>query len=321
MANGTLDGVNSGAIVKKVMDEFKAVTKYNFNWCDSGTVNTNNDPKTLATAMAFLSIKYGVDTLVTPLVDVNAERNNDFASNFTLYIDQSTVTYSKSYYQDGAWEHYTHDVLSKNIKNTIKNYAASQNMTCPDSVLQKNVEAIALFEKLLATSYSASDDSRRDFTRWINPYMVSEVNYTFADWATYVSQLSTLTDTQFVDTGKVDDYLLLVAEPTALQGFDAYYQKAKTIDLIVKYFYYRLLVTQTDFMVDHSLNGYAPLYHESGRLGEKTKMRDPFVSAVNPETIQIDCAEATQDYLQYANARVFTEALYKTDAARQKIRT
>jgi membrane metallo-endopeptidase-like protein 1 len=317
--------IKNGSVVKTVLDEFKALTNYTFNLCETATQNTNSDPVTMANALAFLSIKYATDTLVTPLVDVNAKRNPMFAANFTLYIDQNTVTYSKPYYLPGAWEAYTKDALTKNAMNLVSSYASSVGMSCPPAKLQQTIAKIVDFEHSLATDFSTDETTRRNFTRWINPYNASDVNglASFADWPTYVNQLSTLTNTNFTSLATVNMYKLLVTEPTKLTAQNNYFQKTGMIDTIVKYLYYRLLLSQSQFVYSRpsTKNSYIPLYPESGHhVGQKNRKIDPFITPTIINQTEMSCAQATQDYLQYANARVFTEALYKTDVQRQYIR-
>jgi predicted metalloendopeptidase len=320
-SNNTLPEIKNGMVVQTVFDEFRAITNYTFNLCETASQNTNADPVTMAKALAFLSIKYGVDTLVTPFVDVNAQRNLSFAANFTLYIDQNTVTYAKPYYQPGAWEAYTQKTLTANAMKLVSNFAASRNITCRPNALKKNIDAIVNFEHLLATNYSTDETTRRNFLRWINPKKVSEIPYTFADWKTYVSELARLTGVPFTTPTTVSDYMLLIAEPDMIAALNDNGIPIEGIDIIVKYFYYRLLLSQQSFVYSPPNSTYVALYHESGHaLGQKTKKQDPYVSKINVDNTAISCAEATQDYMQYANARVFTEALYKTDSERQKIR-
>lgn len=319
-SNNTLPEIKNGSVVKAVLDEFKTLTNYTFNLCDTSSQNTNNDSQILAKALAFLSIKYGVDTLVTPFVDVNAERNDAFAANFTLYIDQNTVTYAKPYYQSGAWTSYTRTELTKNARMLVKNFAASVNMTCKTDSLNKNIDDIVKLEYLLATNFSTDDDTRRNFSRWINPMKVRDIPYKFVDWATYISQLSNYTGVPFVNTTTVNDYLLLIAEPDMIQSLTNYLPMLG-IDRVVKYLYYRLLLSQKQFVYTPSGTSYTALYYQSGySLGEKNKKQDPYISKVTVDDAAISCAAETQDYMQYANARVFTEALYKSPDAREYIR-
>uniref|UniRef100_A0A914Z0G5 Uncharacterized protein n=1 Tax=Panagrolaimus superbus TaxID=310955 RepID=A0A914Z0G5_9BILA len=324
-SGNTLPEIKNGSVVKNVLDEFKALTNYSFNLCETGSQNSNNDPVTLANALAFLSIKYGTDTLISPFVDVNAKRDPHFAANFTLYIDQNTVTYSKPYYLPGAWEAFTKNALVKNAMKLVSNYTSSIGMTCPPAKLKNTINAIIEFEHLLATSFSTDETTRRNFTRWINPMNVSEIKTlaTFVDWPTYVNQLSTLTNVNFTSASTVNNYRLLISEPTMLKALNDYFPKAG-IDLVVKYLYYRLLLSQQQFVYvpPSTKNNYIAMYSEEAghHIGQKTMKKDPYVSLTIINQTEMNCAEATLDYLQYANARVFTEALYNSDFQRQHIR-
>uniref|UniRef100_A0A914YUI3 Uncharacterized protein n=1 Tax=Panagrolaimus superbus TaxID=310955 RepID=A0A914YUI3_9BILA len=237
--------IKNGSAVKNVLDEFRGVTNYTFNLCSTASQNTNTDSVTLANALAFLSVKYGTDTLITPFVDVNAERDPQFAANFTLYLDQNTVTYSKPYYLPGAWEAFTKNALITNAMHLVSSYAASIEITCPPAKLQQNIKAIIEFEHILATNFSTDETTRRNFTRWINPMTVGDIkNFaTFVDWPTYVNQLSSLTNANFANAATINDYKILISEPSMLADLNNFIPHAG-IDLVVKYLYFRLLLSQ-----------------------------------------------------------------------------
>ena len=315
-------GIKDGSIVKAVLNEFKTLTGYSLNFCDMKASNKNADPKVLAKALAFLSVKYGVDTLVTPFIDVNAKRDPNFGAGYTLYIDQNTLTYSKGFYQAGTWEKYTQKTLKSNMLTLFKNYFASINQECRENVLEFNVGEILDLEHSLGTNYSVDETTRRNFTRWINPTQVANITYGFADWATFIDELSKLTGTNFVETAKIPNYWVLISEPDALEKLETFIGEVG-IDTVVKYFYYRLLLSQQDFVYSAPEGtDYIKLYHESAHIGrqKRSEEKDPFVSIMTDGEIRIACAESTQIYMQYANARIFTEALYPTPEAREHIR-
>uniref|UniRef100_A0AC35F5B4 Peptidase M13 N-terminal domain-containing protein n=1 Tax=Panagrolaimus sp. PS1159 TaxID=55785 RepID=A0AC35F5B4_9BILA len=213
----------------------------------------------------------------------------------------------------------------------LTDYTSSINLECDDLALEYNIRRLIKFEYLLATNFSTDDTTRRNYSRWINPIYVKDIPYKFADWTTFIGLLSIETETYFVDNNNIGDYLLNIAEMDSLAKLDSYITK-DTMDIVIKYFYYRLLLSQNQFIYSSPKTRFVKLYpDETGHIGKAQngrtiKLKDPFMTAAAKlnstqiRDIHRECAEETLNYLQYANARVFTEALYKNEADRESIR-
>uniref|UniRef100_A0AC34GS60 Uncharacterized protein n=1 Tax=Panagrolaimus sp. ES5 TaxID=591445 RepID=A0AC34GS60_9BILA len=317
----TFAEIKDGSIVTNILKNFESLTGYKFNWCDMNAVNNNsNDPKILAKALAHLSIEFGVHTLVTPSVDVNPKRDQRFASNFTLTLDQNILTYRKPFYQPGAWEKVTYPKLKQNMLQLFKDYTKSIGMECKIGVLEYNIENALEFEHLLATNFSASDDLRRNDSRGINPMAVGDIPFGFMDWETYVSEISDLSRVYFLNESDTENYWIMMSEPAMIEKLEQYFPEVG-MDTVVKYLYYRLLLSQKMF-IDTTDDKYIPL-QKSGKIGRKQKNqggKDPFASRFGDKDSDksSDCAEDVTTFptFLFAIDRIFTEALYPTPAER-----
>uniref|UniRef100_A0A7E4UZ13 Neprilysin n=1 Tax=Panagrellus redivivus TaxID=6233 RepID=A0A7E4UZ13_PANRE len=315
LANDTLDG----SAVNDVIEDFKNATGIAFNWFDGADAVKTINSTQLAQALAYLSVNFATDTLLTPFVDVRP--NNDFKTKFpkgfVLYIDQNTVTYSKSYYQEGAWN-ITEPDLSSKITTLLQTYAAQRGENVTDlSAINK---ILTLEQQLANVPYSADDTSRRNYVRWTNnTKSVKEANgdakLNFIDWNTYVSSLAKFTGVDFATD--VDNYNIMIAEYEAISKLP---DLLKDSDLIAKYLYYRLLASQSSYInVAKTVEEYESIVTEDLQIGRKLKRKDPFKPIVSVNDNDIECARQTLEYLQYANARFFTEFLYPTADARTSI--
>uniref|UniRef100_A0AC34Q1X1 Uncharacterized protein n=1 Tax=Panagrolaimus sp. JU765 TaxID=591449 RepID=A0AC34Q1X1_9BILA len=312
--------IKDGQVVKSVLDEFSTYTGLAFNWFDNSAAN-KPDSKTLAKALAFLSVKYGVNTLVTPLQDTNP-RNDSRFKGYVLYIDQNSAFYSKSYYQPGAWTK-TLPAYTSNAVALFKNYGDSIKANYNIHDVAKSIDAVIDFEHTLATTYSTDDITRRTFLRSWNPTTVSAITAKFLDWNTYVSEIASLSGVNFVDSSTVANYYVSLFEPTQITNMDTFLNTVNG-DTIVKYLYFRLLLSQQEFVyVGNSTSKYVRVYpreETSHEIGRRFPRKDPFESAETDFTPR-QCAYETLANLQYANARVFTEVLYPTQDSRTKIKT
>uniref|UniRef100_A0A914Z5S1 Peptidase M13 N-terminal domain-containing protein n=1 Tax=Panagrolaimus superbus TaxID=310955 RepID=A0A914Z5S1_9BILA len=319
-----------GSIVTEILKKFETLTGYKFNWCDMNAINNNaGDPKILAKALAYLSIEYFVDTLVSPSVDVNPKRDSRFASNFSLNFGQSGLTFLKPYYQPGVWEKFTYPTIKKNMLQLFKDYANLVGIECKLGVLEYHIENAIEFEHNLAMNFSATDDELRNNSREINPMEIGEIPYQFLDWKIYVSEISNLTGVNFIDESEIEKYWIMMSEPKKMEELEKYLTKVG-MDTVVKYLYYRLLLSQVDDLV-YENDKYIPLQkfetsnfgggqkRKNGNINKFDEDDDPFMSKFgdkDSEAAEIRCTSFTMSYFSYANSRIFTETLYPTSAAR-----
>uniref|UniRef100_A0A914QZB5 Uncharacterized protein n=1 Tax=Panagrolaimus davidi TaxID=227884 RepID=A0A914QZB5_9BILA len=318
----TFAAVLDGSIVSGVLDKFEQATGYKFNWCDMKAENTNSDPTILAKAVAFLSFHFGVDTLVTTYVDVNPKRDQRFTSNYSFSFDQNTVTFEKPYYQAAeTWNKYTYPTLKRNMLKVLKDYTKSIKMNCEIGVLEYHVENILKFEYLLATNFSANEDLRRNASRNVNPVTIGNIPYEFFDWKYLITEISNKSGANFVDNSDVDDYWILMAEPEAMKKLNDYLPEVG-MDTVVKYLYYRLLLSQKKYIDSDSNEEYIPLYPRKAkqrRRGRKSRaFKDPFISKFGDvkASQSITCVEETIEWFGMPNGRILTEGLYPTAEAR-----
>lgn len=318
--------IKDGSVVQTILDEFKTYTGLEFNWFADTTQSAS--PAILAKAMAFLTIKYNVDTLVTPFIDVRPNTTlSSVFKGFALYFDQNSLFYLKSYYQGGAWD-ITRPTYLNNAKKLLKDFAKSRDIeNVNDDRLEATIKKMLDLEFTLANSpYSANDTIRRQYGRWVNPTKVSDIKYNFLDWKQFTQSLNDLSGVNFIPKNtKVDDYHVSIAEPDALKKLDDNF-KTFDQDLIVKYLYYRLLAQHAAFVPSQNASTrYERLYPEQGlshALGQRLPTPDPFEEKadVDPHQVMINCVVETLNLMQYSNARVFTEILYPNDDARKIIR-
>ena len=316
--------IKDGKFVKSVLDEFASYTGLSFNWFDNSKP-TSIDGATLAKALAFLSVKYGVDTFVTPIVDVNPKKS--VFKGFALYYDQSTFVYANSYYLPGAWN-LTYPKYQSNANKLLQNYGTSIGAHFDSTKIQQSVDAILEFENIIANQYTANDTIRRNYTSSWNVKNITDIQKqsVLLDWATYTLELQKLSTVNFIPNNETSNYYVSLMEDTLTLALDKY---LKTVDpdVIVKYLFFRLLSSQSSFIYDPSQNArtsFERLYPQEGfshRIGRPLPIPDPF----DPHAIQVDatertCAYQSMVYLQYANSRVLTEALYPTADAKEAIR-
>ena len=90
--------ITNGSQILNIINGFKTYTGLAFQLYEPNQNYTAlPNPTTLAKALAYLSVKTGVDTLVSPLVDV--EPVDLKPMKYKVWIDQNTLSYDKSYYQ------------------------------------------------------------------------------------------------------------------------------------------------------------------------------------------------------------------------------
>uniref|UniRef100_A0A0N5ANT2 Neprilysin n=1 Tax=Syphacia muris TaxID=451379 RepID=A0A0N5ANT2_9BILA len=281
----------NGEAIKQIVDEFSSATGLRFSMFDTPAQSQKQilNAETLGKAVGILST-YGVDTLITPMVDTNWKS----PSTFHLFIDQNTLYYDKSYYTVDAWN-VTEGRYRGILTELFSDYTAMMNKSLSNNTLDTYMNKFIQIELTLASEYSSTDTERRQYERSYNDLIKD--NFTFIDLDSYMS---------FNDLKKLND---------------EFYNVFNTED-IINYMFYRLLAEYSDFIPKRPQAQHTEFEAPKVYLGRMKKRPVPLPREQNTDVsleIKEQCAYETLNLMQYANARFFANYRYPNETDLQNM--
>ncbi|KAK6748907.1 hypothetical protein RB195_001497 [Necator americanus] len=268
----------------------------------------------------------GVANLVTPYVDTNWKDPHG-ANGYAYFIDQPSTLLPYTYHKK-AWGIYEQSLIST-IVDVMNLLASTQNIKLDQKTLLQDAKDIAAFDHLLALTYSTDDTTRRQFDRSYNPMTIGQLTQTYPNisWHTFVPE-ATGTSQHVLGTLLNDiTYKYIVMEPAKLLMLNSMLGNPKFVSAraLINYVYYSVVNANYDFL-PWSQGNYVhqtrvvrppigrPRHIRQERRRYERKQFDDVTDS------QISCAQETVFSLPYANARVFIDNIYPTNASRAQIR-
>ncbi|VDK47668.1 unnamed protein product [Anisakis simplex] len=314
--------ISDGKIIKSIIDDFQRASGLQFSMITSQSHQGSQqlDPSVLGKAVGFLSSE-GVHTLLTPLVDTDWKT----AKTFTLFIDQNTLYYAKTYYTEVAWpttiKTYKDDVIA-----LLTDYAKLIKATIDPSKLSEDVDKLLELEVQLARKYSTDDTTRRQYARSWNLETVNKANsdYPFINFDDYFAALAS----KYPDLAtffKQPDFKFSAMEPEKFKLLSDQFSDQFDPNVVVNYLFYRLLAANREFLPrsashltrtieeeDEMLSGFG---RRPRKFGRKFELR----TAARYKDVQTQCAYEAVYAMQYSTGRIFVDYLYPDRAAVKRI--
>uniref|UniRef100_F1KQT8 Neprilysin-1 n=1 Tax=Ascaris suum TaxID=6253 RepID=F1KQT8_ASCSU len=279
------------------------------------------DKKLMGKILGYMDTVLRTPTLITSYVDTNW-RNPHSPQAYLLQVDQSTLTYSLSYYMK------TWSSIEASYRNSIIRWMNQLQPGLDQTKLANDVDAILQLELTIAYDLMVDDTTRRKFARSYNLYTIAEASKTFelVDWSEYMLQLSTHADPNVQTMMKSEEFEFSILEPAMLTKFARYIQTGKiTARTLINYFNYRIVDTFSGYLPTAGSKSNdevkSALDMDVGWRGPKprTIIRDiPISKAVT--SYETRCAARTISLLRYANARVYVDAKYPSAEERVQMR-
>uniref|UniRef100_A0A0N5C7F7 Peptidase_M13 domain-containing protein n=1 Tax=Strongyloides papillosus TaxID=174720 RepID=A0A0N5C7F7_STREA len=280
---------------------------------------TSFDKTNLGTIMGYLSSVEGINTFITPMIDRNPNDNN-----YKLMFDQNTLVDGKLYYLGETFNKYTQASLTNTATYLFTNWLSLNGIQSTAGYIQSVATKCVQFEYLLANNYSTDDITRRNFNRWNNPYDVNSLNnkFPFIDWNNFIKNLFNYAN-QPALSSVVNNVLVLEVDQTTKLG-NAFMSKQFSNADLSNYFLYRFLMNNAGILPSKTAN-QVKLFehrHDSPVLGKQSRedMKRQLQTVFVDQTISNACAMENMWSLQYANARIFVDAIYPAQEDKQRIR-
>uniref|UniRef100_A0A183CJU8 Peptidase_M13 domain-containing protein n=1 Tax=Globodera pallida TaxID=36090 RepID=A0A183CJU8_GLOPA len=315
-----------GAVLRARLDRFIAFTNMDFPLFSVRSSFDMPNGDTLARALAWLSAREGVDTLVTPFVDVElapSEEGQKGPQNYRLFLDQNTLAFRKSYYQPGTWE-LIREKYATNAKTLLRRVGHVLGKATDEKVLEEAVQGLLELELRLAREFSTDEEKRMDVGRWAHTLeTLDNANRVvpLLDWNTYVKQLTKLSGVNLGDPKK-KQFAYFIEGNMMGKLSDALTKKEKDgrevgAVQLANYLFFRLLLQNTKEEEEHFLVDQPPLIGggwRNRRLFQRARwaMEDPFrpIMARRTDGVETICAAQSSNLLGMASARVFADLLY-----------
>jgi membrane metallo-endopeptidase-like protein 1 len=306
--------VANGSIALDALRRFQATTGLPFPMLNQNeVVNAWMNSTTLA-----LALGAGTETLISAFIDTNWKQPGSDMP-YQLYIDQNVLAYSKTYYMPNAWA-LTEPTYRAEITNLLQTLARLTNRQLDANTLNDDINGIIALELALARNLSTDDATRRQALRSYNPYTLQQAQtaFPFVHWPTYLRQLTAQASPAVQSLVKQPNYQLIFNEVQQMTNLQIALNDSNPYGIkprhIVNYVNFRLIRDYGSFLPD-SVFGNRIMKRSPLRAPRYIRLPepiDPSSFAERDDATDINCAVTTLD-LQYANARIFVDALLPTD--------
>uniref|UniRef100_F1KPL9 Neprilysin-1 n=1 Tax=Ascaris suum TaxID=6253 RepID=F1KPL9_ASCSU len=303
------------------LQQFQLATTLSFPLLEQSLADPPMPNKTiLSKAMGYLDGVLRTPTFITSFIDTNWKDPHS-TQGYTLLIDQSTLYYQLSVYRK-AWDHLNYREKARAWMNQLK---AGLNQ----ETLARDIDDMLALEVEIARNISTDDTTRRKFARSYNRYSISEASqeFTFIDWEEYLRQLSTYADTSVRKQILAPNFKFMIMEPDILHQLGDYLASGRVSSrTVVNYLNFRVITTYSSFLSPVSYNRDKLYELLPADFDVRARRRGPrtIIRPVSRQRVigiyDGECASQTVDALQYANARVFIDAIYPMASERATLR-
>uniref|UniRef100_A0AC35U683 Peptidase_M13_N domain-containing protein n=1 Tax=Rhabditophanes sp. KR3021 TaxID=114890 RepID=A0AC35U683_9BILA len=281
----------------------------------------------------------GIDTLLSFFIDTNWKDPTAVSTSgvnpYLAYVDQPNLYYPSTYYTTDAWK-VTKPAYKALIIRTMK--AMAKLVSAPgvtDDQFAAFAEDMMGFELMISsTMFTATDASRRQYTPMYNLFTVGGAQTRFGQFNFKLYLTQAASNSEVASVFRNNAYEFSVAEPTLL---DAMLNYLSTMDqtkanLLTNYFYFRSIMNdqgliqnlvtieepEQDDMEETIM--YKPML---GRpyIVKKRDYKNTMKHLAVSDQIRASCASDTMAYMQYANARIYVDALYPQPADKAFLRS
>ncbi|KHJ93362.1 peptidase family M13 [Oesophagostomum dentatum] len=290
-----------------------------------------------ADGLAFLlGNSIGIDnvaSLVTVFVDGNW-KDPYGKDGYSLFIDQPTTIIPYKYHIK-AWKNAKESAKNSTAK-TMRLLANSQGITLDKGKLEQDIDEVLEFDHLLATKYSTDDTTRRSFERSFNTMTLYDLQnrYGSITWRVFIEEVTQLSpeiqERLLQVVGEKHPYQYIVAEPGMLLLLNDLFSDKTSFSTrtVVNYIYTKLVLAYSDFLPKTTplpdLMLEPPLFAGPRHIQKVKKgfKRQQFAS--RPEAEMSCVGETTWNMmvksLRHANARLFIDKVYPTEASRKELK-
>ncbi|KHJ86451.1 hypothetical protein OESDEN_13803 [Oesophagostomum dentatum] len=222
--------------------------------------------------------------------------------------------------------------MVNSIVGTMNVLASTQKMLLNQDTLLQDALDIVAFDHLLALSYSTDDDTRRQFDRSYNPMTISQLSATYPNisWHTFVPEATGAAQQVLGKLLGDPNYKYIVMEPGKLQMLNDMLGNPNFVSArtLINYIYYTVVDANSDFLPwpqSQSSSSMARFRQSRPPIGKPRRIRPEKRRFERKQyddlsSSQIDCASETVYTLPYANARVFIDNVYPSNASRVQLR-
>uniref|UniRef100_A0AC35TPY8 DNA repair protein REV1 n=1 Tax=Rhabditophanes sp. KR3021 TaxID=114890 RepID=A0AC35TPY8_9BILA len=311
--------VDDGTLISKIFNDAANKINVKFPMFETNEVVTFPDAKEFGRLLGYLSGTQSIETLISTVVDTNWEQPNH---GYSLFIDQSILFYENTVYTK-AWDYYKAD---------YKETAYRLLITLKDDLIKdvwndqisKDIDDILEMELTIATLLTTDDTTRRNYKRSYNPMTVNDANTQFPriDFYSYLTEALAYAPDQIRNKINQQDssFKVVIMEPQILKKISAAFSDNNpykfTPRTFYNYLYFRVILANAKFFpttLEHDIRKLDSIRddHPPKRRGISIPSRQS-ISRKDDADYSKKCASLSVDDIQYANARVFIDALYPT---------
>ncbi|VDK17652.1 unnamed protein product, partial [Anisakis simplex] len=312
--------IDSGNYVKSKLSQFKDATNLPFPLLSQHLPDPPMPNATvLSKAIGYLDGALGTSTLISSFIDTNWKDPHS-TQGYALYIDQSSLSLPLSYYIK-AWDLYK-EWYRKRMLFWMKYLQQGLN----EAKLEADVDSMIALELDIAWNLSTDDATRRNYARSYNLYSTEKASqmYPFIDWPLYLNQIAINAPADVQMKMSKPDFEFLIMEPRMLTKLGEYLSTGKFKPrTIVNYLNYRIVDTFQSYMPHMS---QAEQYKSILEFDVSAKKRRPR-SIVMPRPDlklltrnDLRCASRSISAMQYANARMYIDAIFPSPNKREQFR-